>query len=549
MTRSVDGWAAAESHDAMQVARNASTRYLAILVDMAVGLLVLPFNVAHLGKTAYGLLVLTASITAYFSVLDLGYSGAQVRFVAHYRARRDANALNEILSTMFGAFSAVGVVTCATAIVIAVFLGQLFHLDPDQVRVGRAVLLIVSANVAVGTSFSVFGGVINGFQRYDLNNIVGAVSSVVVAVVNVGVVLAGFGLIPLVAATTFVRMLTYWVYRANAYRVFPALNVSLRSFRLSRLREVTSFSVYFLLIDWANKINYSVDALVVGVFLNMSAVAVWSVGQRIAETTQRLTNQLNDVLFPSVVDSDTADRTERLRRILLVGTRLSLASVIPVAGTLIVLARPLLQAWVGRSFDSRELDAAVLVLQILSLTVIVRVGSATSSTLLKGAGHHRLLAVTNVSTAVVNLVLSIALIGRFQLTGVAIGTLLPVSLGGLLILVPAGCARVGVTVRRAWVEAVWPAVWPCVPMVFWALAMRTRPDTSLIAVGVAAASSTGVYVLFFLRFSTTPSERALLVAKLRDVWLKGARRLQPTGDRGLQPSVEPIPTQGTTPHV
>ena len=56
--------------------RNVSTRYLAIAVEMIVGLLVLPFNVAHLGKAAYGLWILTTSITAYFSVLDLGYSGA-----------------------------------------------------------------------------------------------------------------------------------------------------------------------------------------------------------------------------------------------------------------------------------------------------------------------------------------------------------------------------------------------------------------------------------------------------------------------------------------
>ena len=33
--------------------------------------------------------MLTASITAYFSVLDLGYSGALVKFVAQYRAKRD----------------------------------------------------------------------------------------------------------------------------------------------------------------------------------------------------------------------------------------------------------------------------------------------------------------------------------------------------------------------------------------------------------------------------------------------------------------------------
>src|SRR5262249_43971317 len=60
----------------LTVARNVSTRYLAIIVEMVVGLGVLPFNIHHLGSAAYGLWMLTGSIVAYFSVLDLGYSGA-----------------------------------------------------------------------------------------------------------------------------------------------------------------------------------------------------------------------------------------------------------------------------------------------------------------------------------------------------------------------------------------------------------------------------------------------------------------------------------------
>src|SRR5262249_3036252 len=151
---------------------------------------------------------------------------------------------------------------------IAVCLGRFFHVSPDQLQIGRIVLLIISLNVAAGTAFSVFGAVINGFQRYDLNNFVGTVSSVVTAAVNVAVLAAGFGLVELVTATTAVRLLTYLVYRANAYRVFPDLRIRVRSFRRERLREVTMFSVYMLLIDWANKLNYSVDAIVIGAFLS-----------------------------------------------------------------------------------------------------------------------------------------------------------------------------------------------------------------------------------------------------------------------------------------
>src|SRR5206468_2465591 len=123
------------------------------------------------------------------------------------------------------------------------------------------------------------------------------------------------------------------------------------------------------LIDWANKLNYSVDAIVIGAFLNTSAVAVWTVGQRLAEVTQRLTNQLNEVLFPAVVDHDSGARLDRLRAIFIQGTLLSLATVVPMGGAMMLMAGPLVHAWVGPEFS-----ASVLVLRLLSFTVIVRVG-------------------------------------------------------------------------------------------------------------------------------------------------------------------------------
>src|SRR2546426_10531211 len=63
------------------VARNVSTRYLVILVDGIIGLMMLPFNVSHLGRSAYGLWALTTSVTWYFGVLDLGYGSALVKFI------------------------------------------------------------------------------------------------------------------------------------------------------------------------------------------------------------------------------------------------------------------------------------------------------------------------------------------------------------------------------------------------------------------------------------------------------------------------------------
>ena len=77
-------------------------------------------------------------------------------------------------------------------------------------------------------------------------------------------------------------------------------------------------------------------------------MAVWAVADRIISGVQRLTNQLNGVLFPVIVESDATNRIARLQTLLLQGTRLSLATVAPIAVMLIMLAHPLVHAWVGR---------------------------------------------------------------------------------------------------------------------------------------------------------------------------------------------------------
>ena len=500
---------AAPDAEARTVTVNLSTRYLAIGVEMLVGLMVLPFNIAHLGKAAYGLWVLTTSITAYFSVLDLGYSGAIVKFVAEHRARKETRALNEVLSTTFYLFAGFGTLAYVAAIVVAVFFDRILHLSPAEAHIGRVVLLVTSVNVACGMTFTVFGGIINGFQRYDLNNVTGIISTVIVAIVNVAVLLAGYGLIGLVIATTTVRVLTYWVYRANAYRVFPALTLSLSSFRTSRLRELTSFSIFMMLIDWANRINYSVDVIVIGILLDTTAVAVWSVAQRLAEATQRLTNQLNDILFPNVVDHSTSSRMDRLQTLFLVGTRLSLATVVPIGVALILMGDLLVKAWVGPDFSG-----SVVVLQLLALTVVVRVGAAVSGTLLKGAGAHRFVAYANVVTAVVNLGLSIVLARWIGLAGVALGTLVPVCITAMFVVFPAGCRHIAMPISRALADAVWPAVWPAAVMAAYLEVTHPLIRVSLIPVLANMAAAALVYVAVFVAFGISAVERRFFLSRI-----------------------------------
>ncbi len=494
------------------VARNVATRYVAIAIDAVIGFVVLPFNVHHLGHSAYGLWMLTSSLTMYFSVLDLGFGSSVTKFAAQYRAKRDARSLNEIVSTIFFVFMAIGCLAYAGFAVVAIYAGQIFKLEPSQIQTARQLTLIIGVYVAASFPFSVFGGIINGFQRYDVNSIVGVGSSILVAVVNVVMLLMGFGLVPLVLVTTSVRVATYFLYRWNAYHIFPPLVVRPSLFRWQRVRELSTFSVYISMIDWASKINYSADALVIGAFMPSAAVAIWTVPQRLAEGVQRLTNQINGVLFPVVVDSDAGQRPERLRTVFLQGTRFTLALVVPIVTALLLLAGPLIRAWVGRTFET-----AIPVAQILLLVVAVRVGNSSATTVLKGAGCHRFLAFTNLTIALVNVALSLLLIRSYGLIGQAVGTLIPVAAGSLFVLWPAACRRVGLGPMSAFFEAVWPPLWPVALMAAVVLPLRSALPERLSAVALAAAVGTVCYFIGLVAFGVKRHERELYLGKLAEL--------------------------------
>ena len=494
------------------LAWNVSSTYLALAVQMAVGLVMLPFNVAHLGQSEYGLWVLMASVTSYFSIFDLGFGMGQVKFAAQYRAQGDSKALNEVVSTLFFLFSLIGLVVLTIAAIIAFNLESLFNIASDQATTGRSVLMVVALYVAMGFPFSVFGGVVNGFQRQYLNSIVAIVTTIVVALINVAILQAGYGLVELVSATTGIRMLSYLFYRKNAYRAFPELRVRLNNLRLLRLREVTSFSLFLLVIDAANKLNYSSDAIIIGAFIGTVAVSIWSVAQRLIETTQTLTTQLNGALFPVVVDVATLGQSERLRRLLIQGTRLSLAMVLPIAAGLIMLGDLLVLSWLGPAFD-----ASRPIIYILAVAVTIRVGTSTATTLLKGSGEHKFLAGANLTSAVANVVLSIFVVRRFGLIGVAFGTLIPLALVSAFVLFPAACRRAQLTITDAVLHAIWPALWPVVPMIGVLLLSRHLLGGGLLLIAIQSAIAGSVYAAIFFGLAIGNEEKAWYQSKLKQL--------------------------------
>jgi O-antigen/teichoic acid export membrane protein len=166
---------------------------------------------------------------------------------------------------------------------------------------------------------------------------------------------------------------------------------------------------------------------------------------------------------------------------------------------------------------------AIPIIQILAFAVAIRVGTATGTTLLKGAGQHRMLAFVNLGTGLANVVLSVVLVTRFGLVGVAVGTLIPIALSAFFIIYPAACRRVGLPLGRAIAHSVLPALWPALVVGLALAGTRVISSGTLLAVVLQAVGGAVLYLVLFFVVAIGREDRTLYTGKVME--LLGRRRL------------------------
>jgi O-antigen/teichoic acid export membrane protein len=492
-----------------------ATKYLVLALNIASGIVLMPFTVRHLGQTQYGLWMLVASMTTYFQLLDLGYGNGVVRHLVDADRRGDSDEVNRIASTFVCVYAIIAAVAClAVAAMIVVVVPRFPHLTGPQVRIGQAILAILGARVAIGFPLTVFGAVTNARQGFVLNNLVAAFTVAASALCTYVVLSNGYGLVTLVATTAAVNIAGYGGYAWIAYRVMPTLRIRPRYFSLARWRDVTTFSVYLFVIQLAGQISFNIDNVVVGAFMGPALVAVYTIALRLAEYQRRLCDQFSGMLFPVVMAFGAAGDRSALKRTLVEGNRVGLTLVAGASVCLIGFSDQLIRRWMGPGFDG-----SIVPFVILAAAGIVVVSQAASANVLIAVGDHRLVAWIWIGEAAANLVLSLLLVRPLGLAGVALGTLLPLIVGHLVVMQSTACRRVGASIVEGVFKMTKPAfvAGACASLSCVAIRMAHPPTTSTVVIAEAALVG-AVYVAALVTIGFDGETRRAYRAQLCRVW-------------------------------
>ncbi len=486
-----------------RLARNTATNYIARVIMLGASFLLTPFILRELGTTTYGLWLLVGSVAGYSSLLDFGIAQSVVKYVAEYRAKGEMETARHLVATALWLYSLLGLVAVALGLFIAPLFPSLFGVPPEQQA--TAVTLVRLAGLAAGLAIpcTITTSVLRGLQRFDVVNVISVVGTLGTLAGTVAVLWLGGGVVGIVLVnivlTIITQIPTVWYIR----RTWPELHLGWRGARRAYVRTIVEYSSSFFVMNIAGRLETKTDEIVIGAFMSVGAVTPYALARRLSEITQILTDQFLKVLLPLASELHAEDDWGRLRLLYTTSSRLTLAIFLAIGCPVMMLAPALLTVWVG----AEQAPYAYLVV-ILTLASLLSVSQWPAATILQGMARHRLPALTALGAGLLNLALSIVLLARFGLVGVAVGTLIPTALESIGFVLPYALRTLGISVKELLQTVVLPALLPVGPtLIVLALLPQALDLRSLLAVLVAAALGALTYVVGYLLLGTSRLER------------------------------------------
>ena len=206
---------------------------------------------------------------------------------------------------------------------------------------------MVGSAVALGFPLGIFGGILEGLQRFYVVNLNSMSSTLMRALLIVIALRHGRGLLTVALITVLLPLVTGLVNATVVLRILP-LRFGLKHLDRESLRRIASYSGTTFIIIVANRLRFKTDAMVIGTFVSSAAITYFTIGSRLVDYAGEVVSGLAQVFVPMSSQSDATGDLAGLRKIFIAGNRACALIIFPMAAILIILGKSVIEAWVGR---------------------------------------------------------------------------------------------------------------------------------------------------------------------------------------------------------
>jgi O-antigen/teichoic acid export membrane protein len=498
------------------------SNYVGKFINLVSWFILTPFVLKQLGDHSYGLWALVGSVTAYGFLVNFGITDAVTKYVAEYRAKGEIEQAHSMIATALIMNASLGLLLIIISVLVAPFFSSLFNVAAAEESTATWLFLLSGIGVALTIPFGIVGAVLRGLQRFDLLNISSVIATLLTVIGTLFVLLLSGGVIGLaivgVTVTLLMQIFNIWLI----YRIAPELRYGWHGGSRAYIRTLASYGSALFVMYLGGYLESRSDEIVIGGFLPLASVTPYNLARRLSTLPQTLTEQFLTLLLPMASEIHANENRDQLRSLYLISTRITLAIFLPIALILVILAKPLLTLWIGAAYA--PYSYLVLILVTASL---IDTSQWPAGAVLQGMAKHHALAIMTIASGIANLTISILLVGRLNLMGVALGTLIPTTIVCIGFVTPYAMRVIGVDVMELYTRVLQPAILPAIPMgILMLILMNVLSAYSLFILLLIAGVGSLTYVVCYLLLKENEYERKLFMSTVKIITIVAKSRLK-----------------------
>ena len=429
------------------VIRGSAIRVATFLITAATGFFLTPFILHSLGDHLYGLWALIGTFVTYFALFDLGISSAVQRFVSQALGRKDPQQLQSAVVSASVIFLLMGIVTVLLSILVPLIVPRYLSVSPDVRLLGQLVT-IVGIGFGLSLPGRVFEGVLAAQLRQDilsfvwLGNLLVQTGLIVLvlssgnsirslAIVLSTMIVVRFSVITVVGVRSYDRALAtctspVWKEQSDGkttaciQRPHEHPSGVLKHISIGQIRKLLHYGMFTLLNRIGDYLRFHLDNIVIGGVLGLAQITLYVIPVKLLEYFTNL--MLSSVGFLGPLFSRYEGRADMdtLRARFLDVTRISVMIATFTGSSLLLYGKAFIARWVGSSYVS-----SYGILLILGVPATLALMQNPGISVLYGISRHHYYTVANTAEGLLNLLLSVILVKKLGVYGVALGTALP----------------------------------------------------------------------------------------------------------------------------
>src|SRR5919198_779331 len=351
-------------------------------LPLLAALIAVPAIIGRLGAERFGILAIAWAIIGTASMLDLGIGRSLTRLVAKQRGTPQAAELPSMVFTSVALLAVLAVVAAVVLLALArLLVVDVFRIDPVRADEAQRAIALLAVSLPFVLCSGALQGVLDGYLRFDLSNLV----RIPVSALNY---LAPLGVLPftddlgwLVGATVLVRIGACVVHASLVLRLLRDTG-AVGHVRPALLAPVLTVGGWMTVSTIIATLIVYLDRFFIGAFSSMAEVAFYATPYEIVTRLSLLPGAVSVALLP-MFSAVAAESCHELERFFGSGLRYVVLLLFPAALLIALFAREGLALWVGEEFASHSAGVA----RMLAAGVFVNGLAFIPFTLLYAAGR------------------------------------------------------------------------------------------------------------------------------------------------------------------